>query len=84
MIEFVPWYQSGSALVRCQECGAVVVEGDTELHTKWHEGITPTPPDPECFCGHLKSEHTYRTYSLTDACHPPERCSCWTFQGLED
>lgn len=37
MTEFMPWYQSGSSLLRCQTCGALLVSGDTELHSKWHE-----------------------------------------------
>lgn len=44
MIEFLPWYQAGSDLVRCggdDGCGALLVSGDTELHQKWHEKIKP-------------------------------------------
>lgn len=41
-IEFMPWYQPGSPLLRCggdEGCGALLVEGDTELHTKFHERV---------------------------------------------
>ena len=40
MIEYIPWYNPGASLVRCQSCGAMVVDGDTELHTDWHSRLT--------------------------------------------
>lgn len=45
MIEYMPWYQPGSDLMRCggdDGCGALVVEGDLELHSKFHRGIERT------------------------------------------
>lgn len=39
MIEFVPWYHSGSTLLRCLSCAALLVSGDTEVHAKWHQKI---------------------------------------------
>lgn len=41
MIEYVPWYHPGSQLLRCLSCAALVVEGDIELHNKWHVRIEP-------------------------------------------
>jgi len=44
-IEFLPWYQPGMPLVRCggdDGCGALLVEGDAELHRKWHWVILST------------------------------------------
>lgn len=38
-VEYMSWYQTGSTLMRCQACGALVVSGDTELHTNWHDKI---------------------------------------------
>ncbi len=39
MIEFIPWYEPGTALVRCLLCGGLLSSGDIELHTNWHEKI---------------------------------------------
>lgn len=42
MIEFMPWYEAGRAMVRCGGdggCGAVLVDGDTDLHRKFHKRI---------------------------------------------
>lgn len=39
MIEFFPWYQAGQALVRCGGdggCGALLADGDTDQHLRWH------------------------------------------------
>lgn len=41
-IEFLPWYQPGADLVRCsgdEGCGALLMNGDAEVHLKWHERI---------------------------------------------
>lgn len=41
-IEFLPWYQPGGDLVRCggdDGCGSLIVEGDIEVHRRWHERI---------------------------------------------
>lgn len=39
MIEFMPWYQTGAQMLRCQECGTLLVDGDTEVHVRWHEKV---------------------------------------------
>lgn len=36
--EYLPWYQPNQNFVRCSACGCVVLSGDTEVHTHWHEG----------------------------------------------
>jgi ferredoxin len=36
MTEYIPWYHPGSQLLRCLSCASLVVEGDIELHNKWH------------------------------------------------
>jgi hypothetical protein len=41
-IEYLPWYSPGENLMRCggdMGCGALLVAGDTELHTKWHKRL---------------------------------------------
>ncbi len=38
--EYIPWYSAGSDLLRCQTCAALLVSGDTELHTAWHRSLT--------------------------------------------
>ena len=41
-IEFMPWYEAGTALFRCGGdggCGALLVSGDAELHIRWHRNI---------------------------------------------
>lgn len=41
-IEFLPWYQPNQNMLRCGGdggCGALLVSGDAELHTKWHTRI---------------------------------------------
>lgn len=43
MIEFMPWYQPGTQLMRCLSCGSLVASGDTEIHAEWHERLEPTP-----------------------------------------
>lgn len=52
MIEFQPWYQSGQQLVRCagdDGCGALLLDGDADLHMKFHERVTPTEKEiPLC------------------------------------
>lgn len=43
MIEYMAWYEPGTTLVRCggdDGCGALLVNGDTELHTSWHNRLT--------------------------------------------
>lgn len=40
MIEYLPWYQTGENFVRCAECAAVIVSGDTGTHTAWHERVS--------------------------------------------
>jgi len=39
VIEFLPYYQPGAQLLRCLSCSALLVSGDVETHTKWHEEI---------------------------------------------
>lgn len=39
MIEYLPFYQPGTQLVRCLSCCSLVASGDTETHAKWHERI---------------------------------------------
>lgn len=58
MIEYLPWYHPGAEFLRCAGdggCGALVVEGDIEVHNRWHEKIEPKPKrmmpvcmDPDC------------------------------------
>lgn len=41
-IEFMPWYQPGSEMMRCggdDGCAALLIEGDIEVHRKWHEKV---------------------------------------------
>jgi hypothetical protein len=49
VIEFMPWQAYGVYLLRCGGdggCGALLVEGDTEVHQRWHERIEKPPPPP--------------------------------------
>lgn len=42
MIEFMPWYQAGEGIVRCEGdegCGTLLLSGDTERHVKWHKKV---------------------------------------------
>lgn len=42
MVEYMDWYNHDATthLKRCQSCGALLIEGDMELHTKWHKTLT--------------------------------------------
>lgn len=31
------FYVPGRKMMRCQACAAIVLDGDTELHSTWHE-----------------------------------------------
>lgn len=37
--EYMRWYHPGSELMRCLTCAALLVEGDMEAHTAWHEKL---------------------------------------------
>lgn len=42
MIEYLPWYHPGAEFLRCAGnggCGALIVEGDIEVHNKWHAKV---------------------------------------------
>lgn len=39
MPEYIPWYHPGSELLRCLLCGALLVSGDTDIHTAFHERV---------------------------------------------
>lgn len=43
MIEYAPWYGTGQKILKCSECRALVMEGDTDKHTEWHEKIQFAP-----------------------------------------
>jgi hypothetical protein len=41
-IVYLRWYSPGDEMVRCEGddgCAALIVSGDAEKHTKWHEKI---------------------------------------------
>lgn len=43
MIEFQNWYMTGQQIVRCGGdggCGALLLDGDTDVHVKFHEEVT--------------------------------------------
>jgi hypothetical protein len=35
-ISYVPWYQNGATMTRCELCACIVLSGDTEVHTQYH------------------------------------------------
>lgn len=39
MPEYLPWYHPGSDMLRCSKCASLIVEGDIETHTKWHQNL---------------------------------------------
>lgn len=43
-LEFMPWYGTAEQMVRCggdDGCGALLMDGDTSLHQKWHDMVWP-------------------------------------------
>lgn len=77
MIEFQPWYNAGQQLVRCggdSGCGALLLDGDAELHTQFHEKVWPTGEgglllprvcvDPDCPIPHKPGRPMHGPHDL--------------------